>query len=103
MDKYPCIKCGLCCRRINVAVETAKELFGKIDFPYKWDVSGKCEMLGDDEMCKVYDNRPLICNIDKMAEFIGVNKKEVYELNVSACNELLKEANRIEVISLSTL
>lgn len=95
MEKYPCIECGLCCRRVDRAVEAAKEL-GLGDFPYKWDETGRCEMLSDTNRCTVYETRPLICNIDAMIERFDLDKKEFYKLNGSACNEFLKQDNRLE-------
>lgn len=84
---YPCIKCGLCCKHIDKAVEIAGEIFSR--FPYKWDETGRCEKLDENDMCMVYDNRPLICNIDRVADKFGLDKEEFYAANINACNELL--------------
>lgn len=90
---FPCIKCGLCCRHVDVAVETSG-----LEFPYKWDETGRCEMLGENDLCKVYESRPLLCNIDRFIQEYGLDEKETYNANISCCNEFLKEDNRTERI-----
>ncbi len=89
---YPCTKCGCCCKRVNVAVERTKDIEG-LEFPYKWDETGRCEMLTDDNLCSVYDDRPLLCNIDKVIEVFKIDKKEFYKQNTAACNELMDLEN----------
>lgn len=86
---YPCTNCGACCRHIG----DAKQILNtkpEYAFPYSWDESGKCEMLGDDNKCKVYDTRPTICDIDKMNKFYKMSKKQFYKMNVKACHVLMK-------------
>jgi Fe-S-cluster containining protein len=87
---FPCTSCGACCRHID----RAKELINanpELNFPYTWDETGKCEMLGEDNRCKVYDNRPLLCNIDEFMKFYEISKKKFYKLNINACHLLMKE------------
>lgn len=60
-------------------------------FPYTWDETGKCEMLGDDNKCKVYDDRPLICRIDELGEAFMTDKKEWYKSNIRSCNTMMDE------------
>jgi len=94
---FPCSGCGACCRRINKAVgnlgieniEKDNELY----FPYKWDDTGRCEMLTDDNRCSVYENRPLICNIDKLLSLIDIPKEQFYAMNIAACNTMMDEDN----------
>lgn len=97
---FPCTQCGACCRRIDKAVESISELMdtkpgSPYHFPYQWDASGKCENLTDDNLCRVYDTRPLICNIDAMASMSGlITKKGLknwYQLNADACNKIMDE------------
>jgi len=99
MNEYPCIKCGLCCKRVNKAVENMKLMFGEVDFPYKWDETGRCEMLDENNLCKVYETRPLMCNVNRFGELIGVNEIEFFNLNIDACNLLLSQAGRQERIN----
>tara|TARA_R110000868_G_scaffold392532_1_gene663194 strand:+ start:226 stop:495 length:270 start_codon:yes stop_codon:yes gene_type:complete len=58
-------------------------------FPYNHDDTGKCEMLMDDNKCSVYDKRPLICDVEKMAEYLNLDKEEFYATNNKACNKLM--------------
>lgn len=83
---YPCTKCGCCCKMVGKMVQELE-----IDFPYAYDANGKCSQLADDNTCMVYEDRPLICNIDKMAELLKVNKAEFYDININACNDMMDE------------
>lgn len=85
---FNCSGCGCCCRRIKTAVESVKHI-DVLSFPYSWDDSGKCEMLGEDNKCKVYDERPLICNVDKLMTFFKYPEEEFYSLNRKSCNEMM--------------
>lgn len=91
---YPCSGCGACCRRVNVAVEHSKELdIGHdLSFPYGWDEDGVCEML-ENNRCRVYENRPLICRIDDLQKIVGGSKKKFYKLTAKACNALIDDFN----------
>jgi len=89
---YPCTKCGCCCKKVNVAVEMTK-MIDDFKFPYKWDETGRCEKLLEDNTCGVYDNRPLLCDIDRVIEYFGIDKKSFYEANVVACNKMMDENN----------
>ena len=87
---FPCTGCGACCRhvdRANYLINANPEL----NFPYTWDQTGKCEMLGDDNKCKVYETRPLICNVDKFIKFYAISEKKFYKLNIKSCHSLMKE------------
>ena len=97
---FPCTKCGCCCRRVDVAVNlfNAKSEWMKdgdypIYFPYNWDETGKCEMLKKNNTCQVYKNRPLICDVEKMANYLTIPKKLFFEQNIEACNKLMDEDN----------
>lgn len=87
---FPCTGCGACCRRVS-NLKDIIDIAPELAFPYSWDESGKCEMLGDDNKCKVYENRPLICNVDKFIEVFGVSKKKFYKQNIKACHIMMKE------------
>lgn len=87
MTNYPCTSCGVCCTKVKTAVETLN-----FDFPFGWDKSGCCEKLIDNK-CSVYEDRPLICNIDRLWELTNLTKEEFYELNIKACNKMMHESN----------
>lgn len=95
---YPCSSCGSCCKRINKVVENIpkfSELYNieinDLQFPYQYDINGKCEMLDSDNKCKVYENRPNICNIEYMRERMNFEKEEFYKINIKICNQLMDE------------
>lgn len=92
--EFKCSGCGACCRRIKQAVENTSHI-PEMAFPYSWDENGRCEMLQDDHSCKVYDDRPLLCNVEKVAEFLKLKKKKFYKINNKACLEMQK-LDRVE-------
>ena len=53
--EFPCSGCGACCKIINIAIKnTGQDCSDKSNdfhFPYKWDNSGRCEMLDDENKC----------------------------------------------------
>jgi Fe-S-cluster containining protein len=97
--KFNCTGCGECCKRIPQALATIEsyiEFYGydpqDLEFPYSHDEKGVCEMLGEDNKCKVYENRPLVCNLEKFSEYRKINKPHYYKANAEACNQMIKEA-----------
>ena len=84
--KFNCSGCGACCKRVGKAISYLKEL----NFPYKAKKDGSCEMLDEDNKCKVYDNRPEVCSIDRMYEKVYKeefkSKKEFYLHEAKQCN-----------------
>lgn len=93
--KYPCTGCGLCCMVISKVVKLFGELANDPDsefyFPYQWDENGVCENLDQDKNCKVYENRPTICSIEKMKKFYNISEKEYLHLNQKACTQIQNE------------
>ena len=84
MDKNPgfnCDMCGECCRHIDYIPQLA---------PFD-DGNGVCIHLKND-LCDIYDNRPDICNVDKMyeKEFYKIfsTKEEYYKANAAMCESL---------------
>ena len=89
--KFECDSCGLCCQNIGsiktISEEIALSLINEnVVFTYK-EVNGMCEKFIDNK-CSVYENRPLICNVEKMAELLSIEKSEFYKENTIACNDL---------------
>lgn len=94
IDIYPCSKCGACCRRINIAVQYYKSHIEKdFQFPYGWNSQGVCENLTGDNKCAVYEERPDICNIDKMVDSLNISKQDFYQQNMEVCNRMIREDN----------
>lgn len=100
---FPCISCGLCCQSIGKDIESARNNVAKdpvsamlAEFPHSWDETGKCEHLGDDMKCGIYDNRPDICDISRIAEKLNIKKDVWYKWNIKSCNYLLELDGREE-------
>lgn len=75
------------------------------EFPYSWDESGCCEML-ENNLCSVYEDRPLLCNVKKISELYsqdtGVPVQDLYSLNARVCNSLISAANLDESFMIDT-
>lgn len=88
---FNCSGCGACCKRIG----PLKDKFKELNFPYKVNEKGWCEMLDENNKCKVYDNRPDICSVEKTFYSIfqkeGMTKKETYLQNTKLCNQYIRE------------
>lgn len=88
--EFNCSSCGACCKRIGAVRDKFKEL----NFPYDVNEKGWCKMLGEDNRCKVYENRPDICRIAKTFDnFFSktMTKAEYYTMNTKLCNEWMRE------------
>ena len=96
--KFECIECALCCKHLDRALDRAKNppwMQKAIDeFPWKPDATGACEKL-DGNRCSVYEDRPLLCNLERAHKELNMNmtKAEWFTMNAQGCNILLKEAN----------
>lgn len=85
---FKCSGCGLCCKNVAKVAESVKNI-EELRFPYSHD-NGVCEKLNEDNTCSVYEDRPLICNVDALIDYYKLNKKSFYELNELGCKELQK-------------
>lgn len=97
LPDFPCSGCGQCCRFIgkvlnsNVDVNTPIGALIK-EFPYKPNEQGDCEMLVDGK-CSVYENRPVLCNIQKMSELFYSDDPIGHYLDCAyVCNALIQHA-----------
>jgi Fe-S-cluster containining protein len=90
--KYPCDKCGCCCKNVGIIIQHIKEqqnyAFYFVDFPYKIDESGRCEKLSIENKCTVYSERPIICRVNKIAKLSGINEKKFFEMNKKVCRAI---------------
>lgn len=80
-----CIKCGLCCKRAYM-IE---------GFPEPLNEDGSCSHLAADNTCKIYNDRPLICNSQYLYEHFfnkEVSPEQYHRINADACIDLMKEA-----------
>lgn len=89
---FPCDKCGLCCRQLSKVKELAK--FDRGD--------GTCIHFDENTLgCMIYNNRPLICNIQEAYKAIYYKQytwEEFVQLNQKSCL-ILKEqfGNQLKV------
>ena len=70
--KFNCNQCGLCCKALN------------------------CQYLTKDNLCSIYETRPLVCNIEKGYEVLfkdKMTKAEWFQLNEHYCNILKSKEN----------
>ena len=96
--KFKCTQCGLCCKHIGDTIRSGSPdpvIQHHIDeFPYDVGIDGRCEMLNDDNTCKVYNNRPGLCNVEKMYDENTLlpfkSKKQWYIFNNAYCNHLIQ-------------
>jgi Fe-S-cluster containining protein len=83
LGSFPCTGCGLCCQNI-----------GHIPQLKEFDLgNGVCKFLKNSQ-CEIYENRPDICQVDKMFELEyhkEFSKTDFYQVNANACNSLQKE------------
>ncbi len=79
---FKCDKCGKCCKMVG-----QKSMYKHLD---RGD--GICRYFDEDtNLCSIYENRPDICNVDKMYELFYKNilsKSEYYKLNYEACKKI---------------
>ena len=83
--KFKCDCCGLCCRNINTQI---LEDFDRGD--------GVCKFLADNNLCKIYKNRPDVCNVERGYKkyFSEIYSEEEYlRLNYKICEKLKRENN----------
>lgn len=80
---FLCDKCGLCCMTVGTS-----PIYKELD---RGD--GICIYFDDNlKLCNIYDNRPIVCNIDEIySSFFSdkMSKEDYYKINYESC-ELLK-------------
>ena len=84
---FECDKCGICCKNIRLSIFYSEELDRG---------DGVCKHLTADNLCAIYAERPLSCNIDAYYEkflFKKMSRREFHKLNHIAC-ECLKNPNK---------
>lgn len=93
--KFPCTACGACCTRAGKILDDVGRHGPEhlLHFPYQVDETGRCEKLTTDNKCSVYQDRPLICNIDKFLTLFGLDKQKAYAENIKICNDWMDEDN----------
>ena len=89
---FECDCCGACCKNIRLSEFYSEELDRG---------DGVCIHLTADNLCEIYSERPLFCNIDAYWEkFLTeeMTREDFYEMNYRACAKLKKltaQGNRV--------
>ena len=82
---FECDRCGVCCKNIRLSEFYSEELDRG---------DGVCIHLTADNLCEIYSERPLFCNIDAYWEkFLAeeMTREEFYKINRAACALLKKK------------
>jgi Fe-S-cluster containining protein len=79
---FPCIQCGLCCRSLS-----------NISLAAQYDSgNGTCKYLKEN-LCSIYKERPLICNVGKMYTVYFKNSMteiQYIKKNLQSCISIAK-------------
>ena len=82
MAKFQCSKCGACCCNLDKSIHFAELHNG----------DGVCKHLdGNTNLCTIYEQRPLLCNIDEAYDvhFKNYMTRDEYNMkNHDACEDL---------------
>lgn len=106
VTSFGCTGCGMCCQKAGLVVEAARYLVysGHVNdeyiletanFPFSYNETGRCEMLTEDNKCKVYDSRPSICNVRTTWEKYYQSKMtwdQYCHKSAEVCNEMMVSA-----------
>ena len=80
--KFKCDMCGLCCQNV-------RKSFLQVNFDRG---DGVCKNFDDEKkLCKIYKNRPLVCNVDAYYEkFLSkiISREDFYKMNYKVCEKL---------------
>ncbi len=77
---YCCERCGKCCRRVDLIAEMKPLDRG----------DGVCKNLTGDNLCKIYDSRPPLCNGQYLYEnfFSDLKVTEFHEIMSVLCKKI---------------
>lgn len=91
--KYECTKCGACCVAPDIAA---------LDKP----LGLRCPHLGDDMLCRAYENRPAVCRsyeADQLCEEIAAPTIEERVAKYLAHFKLTDEARAVKASGVTSL
>lgn len=81
-EKFSCDCCGACCKNIRYSYFYSEDLDRG---------DGVCKYLTTDNLCAIYADRPIFCNIDAYYDrYLSdkMSREEFHELNRAACERL---------------
>ena len=92
MDKFNCQQCGACCKNVAGIVM----ILPSFHAIFKPDETGRCQHLREREdgkfECVIYEDRPLICNVDYMMKsrsgMLNISKSDYLKLIDDCCDKL---------------
>lgn len=72
---YQCTKCGKCCERMYLLPQNNK-----------WrklldDGKGRCKYLTEQKLCSIFENRPVICDHERMYQEFYASKMSYKEFD----------------------
>ena len=82
---FPCAKCGICCKTLQHIPALSSYDTG----------NGVCRYLVNN-LCSIYENRLLICNVEKMyvTYFKEImTESEFIDINTEACTQIAEQIN----------
>ncbi len=85
VGKFPCVKCGLCCKQLD---PSQLKLLGLPEHPNQ----PGCGNLQADNSCGIYATRPEFCNVAKGVKYSGMSREKWFEANWAECEKRIKEA-----------
>ena len=94
MSLFDCDKCGVCCKNIRHSIFYTKELDRG---------DGICKHLTAENLCEIYSERPIFCNIDACYDkYLSkiMSREDFHELNRAACERLKNPDNSAKTITL---
>lgn len=92
---FPCTKCGLCCLKAKENFDGFVKQGLDFEFEYGFNEDGSCEQYDKEtRLCKVYENRPLICRIEEWRKHAHpeINERFFNLITAIACNHQMNEA-----------
>jgi len=82
---FKCQRCGACCRLVGLSDVPEIKALARED-------SNACRHLTSDNLCAIYEERPIYCQVDGMYDHYvkqqGITQEEWYIKNAKACIEL---------------
>lgn len=81
--EFECDKCGLCCKNIRFSSLSAELDRG----------DGVCKYLTSENLCEIYSERPIFCNVTAYYEknlSETMSREEFYRMNYEVCERLKK-------------
>ena len=84
-NKFKCQQCGACCKLVGLSVIPEIKALAK-------ENTDACRYLTSDNLCSIYEERPICCQVDGSYEQLikqtGKTREEWYKENYKSCTYL---------------